>query len=398
MNLQIQHNPHQSWSLESWRQFPLIQEPCYLDLKELRCATEKLQTLNPLVPIDEIINLSNRLNDCFDNNGFILQIGDCVEMFHKTDSCSTRESMRFFANAGQSLKSHLKRPITIMARIAGQFSKPRTSLTEMIQNVVYPSFHGEFINGYSLDQRTPNPWRMIKGYDVCRFLLQDMRQLGYAPYTLGSQVFTHHEAYLLPYEEGLTRYHEGQWYNTSAHSVWIGNWTIGEHTAHIEFVRGLANPIGFKLGPTLKPQTLRQILEQLDPVQRQSKIILMPRLGLQHIQDKLPPLIEIAKDFPVLWVLDPMHGNTIRCNSKKTRRFTDIAQELKLFLDIMDQNGLRPHGIHCEATADDVTECLDPERFVTEENLNYRYLTGCDPRLNPTQVMALIELCGELWL
>jgi 3-deoxy-7-phosphoheptulonate synthase len=393
-------NDEDAWSPSSWRDYTINQQPSYPDPAKVTEIVRQLTQRQPLVPFTEIIALKKKLQAVYREGGFVFQIGDCVEMFHRADSQTTVKTLRFFAQAVHDMQAQLTVPVLTMGRLAGQFAKPRTSLTEMIDGVSLPSFHGEIINGFEPTQRTPDPLRMLKAYDICQDLLNDMHRYSYPPLVLGENFFTQHEAYLLPFEEGLCRRNpqDNHWYATSAHAVWIGNLTTGPETAHTHFARGLANPVGVKLGIDITAEALQTVLSHLNAKQRPGQVMLIPRLGIKHIVRQLPLLIRAVGDAPVLWVLDPMHGNTVRSNKgMKTRRFSDIIEEVQTFYHMMLAYGVRPHGIHCEITSEDVTECLDPEHSVTEETLLDHYSTGCDPRLNARQFMTLVKQCGDLW-
>lgn len=394
-----------AWSPDVWQKYPVAQWPVYDNFQSVSETAQQLTRKPGLVPIREIEKLQQILALVHIQGGFFIQAGDCAETFDTSSRFYTAQRLSVLNNLYQEIQESVSTPVVIAGRIAGQFAKPRSQPYETIDGSSYVSYHGDLVNGQTLDQRTPNPSRMIMGYEHSRQVIDDIRRFTInrnatadKSLILGENLFTAHEAYLLPYEQGLCRQiSDGRWYTTSAHCVWIGERTRNLSGAHIAFARGLNNPIGVKIGPNITVDELKLMIRILNASHQLGRLLLIFRLGAQKISSVFPDIVEALKNEPVLWMCDPMHGNTDLLKSGlKTRDFNKIREELRLFFDILSKARLRPFGIHCEMTPLNVTECVDIERNITEESLHSRYETACDPRLNRHQMIALVKYCGQL--
>jgi 3-deoxy-7-phosphoheptulonate synthase len=388
------------WGPETWRHVEASQLPDYsASLEELKTIEQELFSLPPLVQKEEI----DRLGSLFAEFGlsstrhFFVQVGDCAETFLQPLDYAT-QTYAMIQRAFHLLQEKGVGPI-MCARIAGQYAKGRSALHETIDGSIYPSFHGDIVNGLELIQRTPDPKRMIKGYDHCQQTLKALRTLSHGQdLSLGNNLFVGHEAYLLPYESGLARIDDqGVWYGSSGHFLWIGERTRDVKKAHIEFIRGLSNPIGVKIGPTVNSHDLEEIIQVLDRPYKEKRLFFIVRMGRHYIEEKMPPIIDALMHYPnVCWMVDPVHGNTKKLSSGlKTRYFDDVFQEVRSFLHILLSRDILPGGIHCEASAYPVTECLDGSRGIDESTINSFYTSACDPRLNQEQFMEIIDYCGQ---
>jgi 3-deoxy-7-phosphoheptulonate synthase len=284
-------------------------------------------------------------------------------------------------------------PVTTAARIAGQFAKPRSRDLEEKGGAALPMYRGDIVNGIAFEEtaRRPDPERMFRAYSQSAATLSHLRDLA------GEPVFTCHEALLLPFEEALVRRDRAGWYGSSAAFLWVGDRTRFDGSAHVEFLRGLSNPLGIKCGPSLDPDLLLALLDQLDPARRAGRITLISRMGANRIGDRLPPLIRaVAREgHPVLWSCDPMHGNTIKANGYKTRPLERILDELRAFFAVCRAERAHAGGIHVEMTGRDVAECTGGAEPVREAELGDRYHTHCDPRLNPAQAMEVASVVAS---
>jgi len=439
------------WKINSWRDYTIKHIPNYPDQKHLSKVEKTLKSFPPLVFAGEVRSLKRSLAEVSDGNSFLLQGGDCAESFSEFNADNIRDTFRVILQMALVLTSGTNLPIVKVGRMAGQFAKPRSSETETINGVELPSYKGDIINDINFDNklRQPDPDRMLKGYSQAASTLNLLRAFadgGYADlrhvnswnmgfvksdphgkryHHLAHQIqeslnfmdalginsnntpqlrtvnyFTSHEALLLPYEEALTRVDStsGDVYNTSAHFVWIGDRTRFKDSAHVEFCRGIENPIGIKCGPSLNPNELIELLDILNPRDEAGRITLITRYGYEQIENYLPKLIrKITKEGrTVVWSSDPMHGNTTKSKvGIKTRPFDHIIEELKKNIQIHKAEGSRAGGVHLEMTGQNVTECTGGLDKISEDNLSDRYRTHCDPRLNANQAIELAFLIAD---
>ncbi|GBR38342.1 2-dehydro-3-deoxyphosphooctonate aldolase [Neoasaia chiangmaiensis NBRC 101099] len=440
------------WTPTSWRSYPIRQMPHYRDAAALNVVEERLRQYPPLVFAGESRRLKAQLAQAARGEAFVLQGGACAESFDEFTADIVRDTFRVLLQMAVVLTFAAKVPVIKIGRMAGQYAKPRSSDTETQDGVTLPCYRGDIINGaaFTPTAREPDPARMESGYfqsagvmnllrafasggyanlhEVHRWNLgfversplaaryRDLAQridetlsfmgaCGFdqrAPQINETDFYTSHEALLLPYEQALTRVDSlsGDWYDCSAHFVWIGDRTRQPDGAHVEFLRGVRNPIGIKVGPTTTIGDLEKLLEILNPHDEPGRITLISRMGAGKVRDHLPPLLDAVRRTgrTVTWICDPMHGNTMTTAGKiKTRSFDAILDEVRGFFDVFAQAGLRPGGIHIEMTGQDVTECVGGAQCLTEADLAGRYETFCDPRLNAEQSLELaFLLAGEL--
>ena len=439
------------WQTNSWRQYKAKHIPKYPDMDHLADVEKTLKDFPPLVFAGEVRSLKKSLADVAEGRGFLLQCGDCAESFSEFHADNIRDTFRVILQMAVILTSGANLPVVKVGRMAGQFAKPRSSATETIDGVELPSYTGDIINGIQFDEtkRQPDPERLLKAYSQAASTLNLLRAFadgGYAdlrhvnswnmgfvksgpqgeryrylahqiqeslnfmealgitssntPQLRRVSYYTCHEALLLPYEEALTRVDStsGDVYNTSAHFVWIGDRTRFKDSAHVEFCRGIQNPIGIKCGPTLDPDDLIQLLDILNPKDEAGRITLITRFGHNKVKDYLPQLIRKVQEEgrSVVWSCDPMHGNTIKSSDGvKTRRFDQILAEVKKNIQIHKAEGSYAGGIHLEMTGQNVTECTGGLDEISEVNLSDRYHTHCDPRLNANQAIELAFLLAD---
>jgi 3-deoxy-7-phosphoheptulonate synthase len=441
-----------NWTPESWRQYEARQLPDYPDAAAFEAATAELAHYPPLVFAGEARDLTADLAMVAAGKGFLLQGGDCAESFAEFHPNNIRDTFRVILQMAVVLTYASKLPIVKLGRMAGQFAKPRSAPTEEQNGVSLPSYRGDIVNDIAFDEagRAPDPQRMIKAYSQSAATLNLLRafaQGGYAnlhqvhawtldfmgrspwaaqyqavadrigealdfmaacginpdtvPQLKTTQFYTSHEALLLPYEQALTRQDSltGDWYDTSAHFIWIGDRTRFEGSAHVEYLRGVGNPIGIKCGPSLEPDVLLRLLDTLDPGRQPGRITLITRYGHDKIEKGLPPLVRAVKreGRPVVWSCDPMHGNVVKSASGyKTRPFERILAEVRGFFAVHRAEGTHGGGIHAEMTGQNVTECTGGAMAVSDESLADRYHTHCDPRLNAGQSIELAFLLAEM--
>jgi len=439
------------WAPDTWRNFPVMQMPEYPDAAKLATVEGRLAGFPPLVFAGEARKLKKRLAKVAEGKGFLLQGGDCAESFAEHSADNIRDFFRVFLQMSVVLTFGAGMPIVKVGRIAGQFAKPRSSPTETIDGVEYPIYRGDIVNDSeaTVDGRLADPERQIMAYRQSAATLNLLRafaQGGYAnlehvhKWTLGSlkdspaseqyqeladritqslnfmracgitaetapqlratDFFTSHEALLLGYEEALTRVDStsGDYYATSGHMLWIGDRTRQPDHAHVEFARGIKNPIGLKCGPSLKPDELIKLVDILNPENEPGRLTLIARFGADKVEKHLPELIRAVKreGRVVVWSCDPMHGNTIKSTSGyKTRPFDSILKEVRSFMAVHQAEGTHAGGIHVEMTGKDVTECTGGLRALRDEDLNDRYHTFCDPRLNAAQALELSFLVAD---
>jgi len=441
-----------SWSPESWREQDARQMPAYPDGDALNSVERELKSYPPLVFAGEARALKAELSEVAAGRGFLLQGGDCAESFAEFHPDNIRDTFRVLLQMAVVLTYASKLPVVKVGRMAGQFAKPRSADMEDKDGVSLPSYRGDIVNdiAFSEDGRIPDPKRMLRAYSQSAATLNLLRafaQGGYAnlyqvhswmldfmdrspwaaqyravadrigdaldfmaacginpdtvPQLKATAFYTSHEALLLPYEQALTRQDSltGDWYDTSAHFIWIGDRTRFEGSAHVEFLRGVHNPIGLKCGPSLDPDDLLRMLEVLDPKREPGRITLITRYGHDKIEKHLPSLVRAVKaeGWPVVWSCDPMHGNVVKAgNGYKTRPFDRILAEVRGFFAVHRAEGTHGGGIHAEMTGQNVTECTGGAMAVTDEGLAARYHTHCDPRLNAGQSIELAFLLAEM--
>jgi len=389
------------WHPASWRGFEARQQPDYPDAAALAAAERELAAYPPLVRIAEVDALKAALAEAQAGRAFLLQGGDCAESFAEFSPANIEGNFRLIALIAARLAAASGLAIVRVGRIAGQFAKPRSSDAEEQAGVALPVYRGDIVNGIAFDAaaRRADPERMFRAYAQAAATLDRLGSLAAAG---GTSFHSSHEALLLPFEQALARFDPAsrRWYGSSAHFLWIGDRTRFPGSAHVEFARGLINPLGLKCGPSLEPDTLLRLLDILDPAREPGRITLIARMGHDRVAERLPPLLRaVAREGrPVLWACDPMHGNTVRAASgTKTRPLLHILSEARAFFAVARSEGARCGGLHFEMTGRDVAECTGGAARLTERDMADRYLSHCDPRLNPSQAMELAELvAGEL--
>jgi 3-deoxy-7-phosphoheptulonate synthase len=438
------------WTPASWRDRPAAQQPRWPDEAALEQALKTLSTLPPLVFAGEARNLTAQLGQVADGEAFLVQAGDCAESFEAFSADAIRDKLRVILQMAVVLTYSSGVPSVKVGRIAGQFAKPRSADTETVDQLELPSFRGDMVNriDFSDAARVPDPERLLAAYHQSSSTLNLLRAFtkgGFADLrrvhawnqefvtssgegrryeqiadgidralrfmkACGVDTETHqqlhevdfytsHEALLLGYEEALTRRDSltGDWYDCSAHMLWIGERTRDPGGAHVEFLRGVQNPIGCKVGPTVGPDDVLALCETLNPERVPGRLTLITRMGADQVGDRLPPLLRAVKDaeHPVVWACDPMHGNTFTANGHKTRHFDDILREVSGFFTAHRAEGSWPGGVHVELTGEDVTECLGGAEEILDTDLGSRYETMCDPRLNARQSLDLAFRVAE---
>ena len=441
----------QDWTPSSWRNFLALQQPEWPDPDAHLEALKELSSFPPLVFAGESRDLTESLANVCNGKAFLLQAGDCAESFD-TSADSIRDRLRVILQMAIVLTYFTGVPVIKVGRIAGQFAKPRSNNTETVDGVELPSFRGHIVNNieFSADERVPDPQRLLTAYnrasstlnllraftkggfadishvhqwnrefvadspsgqryealaDEIERAVKFMEACGITSETLAElrqvDFFTSHEALLLDYEEALTREDSltGDWYDCSAHMLWIGERTRQTDGAHVEFLRGVKNPIGCKVGPDATAEEVLEICESLNPERIPGRLTLIVRMGAENITDKFPPILQAVKEsgHPVVWVCDPMHANTFTAEGgRKTRHFEDVLTEVSGFFAVHRSEGTHPGGVHLELTGDNVTECLGGGAEVVDSDLEERYETMCDPRLNGSQSIDLAFRVAEL--
>ena len=405
------------WSPGSWRSQPAQQLPEYPDADALGRVERRLAGSEALVDIADIIHLRAALSRVANGRGFVVQGGDCAESFAEFNADKVRVTYNLLLRMGAMLRAASRSDVVHLARIAGQFAKPRSSSTETIDGVTLPSYRGDAVNGpaFTASARNPDPKRLLDAHrqaQVTIELLQAYASASYADLPKVHQdvglkepsrpvaMFTSHEALLLNYEQALTRYDEAseQWWATSGHMLWIGDRTRQLDGAHVEFARGIGNPLGLKCGPSLPVDDLLRLMELLDPDNVPGRLVLIGRFGAANIGAHLPQLMRAtrAAGRKAIWSIDPMHGNTRTIEGMKTRMVGDIVAEIGSFFEIAAAEGVHPGGMHLEMTGGDVTECIGGSLKLAREDLGRRYLTHCDPRLNERQALDVAHAVAEL--
>lgn len=386
------------WRPDSWRSFPARQQPQYADRSALSSIEHRLAQRAPIVELADIEALRKRLAEVSAGDAIVIQAGDCAETFAAHSKAIVRMTAVLLESLALLLEEGSRRPVTCIGRLAGQYAKPRSNLTENIAGREMPSYRGDAINGFAatVTSRTVDPARLLEAQERSA---KTARWLSHHVPDGGRPIYTSHEALLLNYEQTQIHFDElsGRWWSGSGHMLWIGDRTRQLDGAHAEFVRGITNPIGIKVGPTAEPSELLRLMDLIDPGQEVGRLILIPRMGCEIIQKLLPPLmrqIRRAGRKPI-WLCDPMHGNTQQAGGYKTRHFNNVARELKCFFEISAAEAVWPGGVHLEITPDDVTECMGGAQGIAVEDLARRYETACDPRLNEAQAMELAELISK---
>ncbi len=384
----------QEWTPSSWRRHEVRQQPAWPDKDALDAALRELAAYPPLVPAAEAHALKAELAEVQAGRAFLLQGGDCAESFAEFSAENIRGNHALIEAMAARIAAP-GRAVVRIGRMAGQFAKPRSSDLEEKRGRSLPMYRGDIVNNIVFDDaaRRPNPDRMFRAYSQSAATLAHLRALAG-----GEHFHTSHEALLLPYEQALVRRDGAGWYASSAHFLWVGDRTRFPGSAHVEFLRGLSNPLGIKCGPSLEPAVLLALLDALNPNREPGRITLIARMGADRVEQALPPLVRAvaAEGHPVLWSCDPMHGNTIRAaNGYKTRPMAHILDEVAAFFAVTAAEGVPAGGIHVEMTGQNVTECTGGADPVTEQDLASRYHTHCDPRLNPAQAMELADLVAE---
>jgi 3-deoxy-7-phosphoheptulonate synthase len=441
-----------NWTPSSWQAFPAVQQPQWPDNGALDNALKQISAFPPLVFAGEARSLQTALGQVASGNAFLLQAGDCAESFEEFSAVNIREKLRVILQMAVMLTYSMGVPVVKVGRIAGQFAKPRSNNTETVNGVELPVFRGHMVNGPDAhaEARIPNPDRLVQAYhqaastlnlvraftkggfaDLNRvhawnqeFVAQSaegkryedvaseieralafMRACGIDTETNTAlhqvDVYTSHEALILGYEEALTRQDSltGGWYDCSAHMLWIGERTRQLDGAHVEFLRGVGNPIGCKIGKTTDVDYVLSLCETLNPARIPGRLTLISRMGANDVEEALRPLLRAVRDagHPVVWACDPMHGNTYSApNGRKTRHLEDIVKEITGFVKAHRAEGTWPGGIHIELTGENVTECLGGSEGLGNDDLDTRYETVCDPRLNGRQSIDLAFRVAEL--
>ena len=441
------------WTKSGWRAKPRVQMPDYTDAAALTGVEAQLSKYPPLVFAGEARRLKKQLGAAARGEAFLLQGGDCAESFEQFSADGIRDTFKVMLQMAMVLTYGAKVPVIKVGRMAGQFAKPRSAPTEMVDGVELPSYRGDIINelDFTPEARIPDPAKMLQAYTQAAATLNLLRAFstgGYADvhqvhaWTLGFtegekaeryremanritdtldfmtaagvnrdsahtlstvEFYTSHEGLLLEYEEALTRLDStsGNWLAGSGHMLWIGDRTRQPDGAHVEFLRGVLNPIGLKCGPTTTAEDLKQLMAKLNPENEEGRLTLIARFGAGKVGENLPRLIKAVREegANVTWVCDPMHGNTIKSSTGyKTRPFDSVLREVRDFFAVHAAEGTQPGGVHFEMTGQDVTECTGGVRDVSEEDLSDRYHTACDPRLNASQSLELAFLVAEeLW-
>ena len=385
------------WFPASWRAYPARQIPAYADEAAVRSVESRLSGAAPVTFIEDSARLRETMAQLAGGRGFLLQGGDCAESFDDPVAEQVAGIVGLFDAMAERLRPVSAGTLVEVARIAGQFAKPRSATVETHDGVTLPAYRGDIVNGIGFDRvaRVADPMRMIRAH---------MQSVGTAASLAvirgsGTPIFTSHEALLLPYEEALTRRDPaGRWWATSGHMLWLGDRTRQVDGAHVEYLRGIENVVGVKCGPTLAPEDLMRLVERLDPRNRAGKLVLIGRFGAKHIGEALPPLMRAIREAGrnVVWTIDPMHGNTSMSGKRKVRRLPDILAEIDAFFAIACAEGVHGGGLHLEMSALDVTECIGGRGPASIDELEKNWLTACDPRLNRAQAIDLAAHVADL--
>ena len=439
------------WQIDSWREMPVVQLPEYPDQQHLEQVERNLGKMPPLVFAGEVRELKNRLAEATRGNAFLLQGGDCAESFLEFSADNIRDTFKVLMQMAVVLTFGASCPVIKVGRMAGQFAKPRSAGMETIDGVKLPIYRGDIINGmeFTAESRTPDPERMLKAYHQASSTLNLLRAFAQGGLASLEQVhawnldfvakspqteqyshladridetlnfmkacgissehsrvisetdfYTSHEALLLPYEQALTRRDSltGDWYDCSAHMLWVGDRTRQVDGAHVEYVRGIHNPIGVKAGPTMPEEDLLKLIDLINPENEAGRLNVIVRMGADQVEQNLPKLIRAVEreGKNVLWSCDPMHGNTYKASTGyKTREVSNVLKEVKQFFAVHQAEGTHAGGVHFEMTGQNVTECVGGSKPVTEATLGNRYHTHCDPRLNADQALELAFMISD---
>ncbi|ECO3840534.1 class II 3-deoxy-7-phosphoheptulonate synthase [Campylobacter jejuni] len=439
------------WAKNSWKNYPIKQQPIYPDQEEMNRVLARLEKLPPLVFAGEVRNLQKSLARVCKKEAFLLQGGDCAESFENFGAVNIRDMFKILLQMAIVLTFAGGCPVIKIGRIAGQFAKPRSSDFEELDGISLPSYRGDIINGFEFSEqaRIPDPHRMLEAYYQSATTLNLLRgfakggladlhevhrwNLGFlkkselhkqytdisekisqalafmeacgintsnTPSLREVSVYTSHEALLLPYEEALTRVDSlsGEIYDCSAHMLWIGERTRALDEAHVHFLRGVKNPLGVKIGPSASADDIIALANVLNPNNEEGRLNIIIRMGADKIINNLPKIFSKLKSegLNLVYSIDPMHGNTVKAGNFKTREFDKIMQEVRSFFEIAISEGVYPGGVHLEMTGKDVTECTGGASNVTAQSLEDRYETQCDPRLNADQALELAFLIADL--
>lgn len=439
------------WTKNSWKNYPIKQQPIYPDQEEMNRVLARLEKLPPLVFAGEVRNLQKSLARVCKKEAFLLQGGDCAESFENFGAVNIRDMFKILLQMAIVLTFAGGCPVVKIGRIAGQFAKPRSSDFEELNGISLPSYRGDIINGFEFSEqaRIPDPHRMLEAYYQSAITLNLLRgfakggladlhevhrwNLGFlkkselhkqytdisekisqalafmeacgintsnTPSLREVSVYTSHEALLLPYEEALTRVDSlsGEIYDCSAHMLWIGERTRALDEAHVHFLRGVKNPLGVKIGPSASADDIIALANVLNPNNEEGRLNIIIRMGADKIINNLPKIFSKLKSegLNLVYSIDPMHGNTVKAGNFKTREFDKIMQEVRSFFEIAISEGVYPGGVHLEMTGKDVTECTGGASNVTAQSLEDRYETQCDPRLNADQALELAFLIADL--
>lgn len=441
-----------AWDIDSWKKFEAKQQPNYPDSAALAAVLEELRRQPPLVFAGEVRELKRMLSLVGRGEAFLLQGGDCAETFNQLHGKKIREKLRILLQMAIILTHGALKPIVKVGRIAGQYAKPRSSDTEIVDGVELPSFRGDSVNGFeaTLEARMPDPNRLLRAYYQSASTINLLRAFthgGYADLTMVNawnqdymhnsalgrhyketadaihghlefmkacgidsqrfpqlhqiDLYTSHEGLLLGYESALSRVDSltNEWYNVGAHMIWIGERTRDLDGAHVEYMRGIRNPVGIKVGPSCDSDTLLDLIDRINPINEEGRLVLITRMGAAKIREVLPQLVRTIEreGRSVVWSCDPMHGNTYKANSGvKTRHFEEILNELTGFFEVHRAEGTIPGGVHFELTGDNVTECMGGAEDIRDEELTEYYETACDPRLNAKQSLEMAFKIAEL--
>jgi 3-deoxy-7-phosphoheptulonate synthase len=440
-----------NWSPTSWRNYPILQQPTYTDLDAVKKVEEQLKKYPPLVFAGEARTLKKQLAEACEGRAFLLQGGDCAESFSEFNAANIRDTFKLFLQMSVVMTYAASLPVVKIGRIGGQYAKPRSADTETIDGVTLPSYRGDIINSadFTAEARVPDPKRMVEAYyqsaatlnllrafasggladlhQVHKWNLGFVRQneisdkyeklaerIGQSLDFMGAcgisskthrtlretDFYTSHEALLLNYEEAFTRQDSltGEWYDVSSHMLWIGDRTRQLDGAHIEFMRGIKNPIGIKAGPSMDPEDLIKLIDRLNPENEAGRMNVIVRMGADKVGAGMPALIRAVEreGKKVLWSCDPMHGNTIKSsNGYKTRPVDSVLTEMKQFFQVHKSEGTFAGGVHLEMTGQNVTECVGGAFQISDEDLHSRYHTQCDPRLNADQSLELAFMIAD---
>jgi 3-deoxy-7-phosphoheptulonate synthase len=444
--------PNLGWEPSSWRRYPAAQQPEWPDADALHAALEQVRAMPPLVFAGEARSLKAALAGVAQGKGFLLHAGDCAESFAEFSADNIRDKLKVILQMSVALTYSTGVPTVKVGRIAGQFAKPRSAASETRDGLELPSFRGDMVNDFAFEAvaRRPDPQRMVRGYHQSAATLNLLRAFtkgGFADLNrvhqwnlefVGSSTqgrrydvvageidralrfmaacgidldvavqlhevdfYTSHEALLLGYEEALTRRDSltGDWYDCSAHMLWVGERTRQADGAHVEFLSGLHNPVAMKVGPGATPEEVIELCRRLDPGREPGRLTIVTRMGARRVEACLPPILRAVTNagHPVVWTCDPMHGNTfVHESGYKTRHFDEVMSEVEQFFAACSAEGVWPGGVHIELTGDDVTECLGGAEAIRGEDLAGRYETVCDPRLNARQSLDLAFHLAEL--